>query len=110
MPQGNKRSRDKREADILTHSEPSSSKNYPDLKKYLHVWDSKAAGAPNTNQSHAARTYGDSLGEFDTDYPKSVKKVRLEKENDDNMTEVRARAARHKGQMNFEAERDYTPC
>ena len=91
MGQANKRSRHNREADRLTHSDLS-------------------AGAPNTEQSHAARTYGDSLGEFDTEPPKSVKKVRFAKEDDDNMTEVRARAARHKGQMNFEAERDYTPC
>ena len=110
MTQANKRSRHNREADRLTHSEPSSSKNYPDLNDYLHVWDSLSAGAPNTDQSHAARTYGDSLGESDTDHPKSVKRVRFAKENNDNMTEVRARAARHKGQMNFEAERDYTPC
>ena len=104
MTQANKRSRHNREADKLTHSVPSSSKNYPDLKDYLHVWDS------NTDQSHADRTHGDSLGESDTDHPKPAKKVRFEKENNDNMTEVRARAARHKGQMNFEAERDYTPC
>ena len=87
MGQANKRSRYNREADKLTHSEPSSS-----------------------GQSPAAHTYGDSLGESDTDHPKSVKKVRFAKEDNDNMTEVRARAARHKGQMNFEAERDYTPC
>ena len=106
MTQGNKRSRYNREADRLTHS----SKNCSDLNDNLHVWDSLSAGEPNTDQLHAARTYGDSLGEFDTDHPKSVKKVRLANENNDDMTEVRARAARHKGQMNFEAERKYTPC
>ena len=134
MDQGNKRSRYNREADNLTHSEPSTSSsnsypdpndylhvwdflaaqpsnsnNPPDPNNYLHVWDFLAAGTPNPDQPHAARNHDDSLGEVDTAHPKPVKKVRVTKGTNDKMTEVRARAARHKGQMNFEAERKYTP-